>query len=31
VSEAKRKEIEKMLRKYEIEEAEIIPPEEDKE
>lgn len=31
LSEAKKKEIEKMLRKYEIEEAEIIPPEEEKE
>ncbi len=30
-SEAKQKEINKMLRKYEIEDAEIIPPEEDKE
>jgi hypothetical protein len=30
-SETKQKDIEKMLRKYEIEDAEIIPPEEDKE
>lgn len=30
-SEAKQREINKMLRKYEIEDAEIIPPEEDKE
>lgn len=31
VSEAKQKDIDKMLRKYEIEDAEIIPPEEEKE
>ena len=31
VSEAKQKQIDKMLRKYEIEDAEIIQPEEDKE
>ena len=31
VSEAKQRDIDKMLRKYEIEDAEIIPPEEEKE
>ena len=31
LSDTKQKDIEKMLRKYEIEDAEIIPPEEDKE